>query len=198
MSLQEKSEEKCSIADRLKKLRLERQWKWADFANKLGLSESMIYAVIAGRNSLGEMAIYRLEQLEKEAVITKVTSAAEEVAVGMPGSLEEQQGLFNRLVIEYGELKDKITTVEEIIKRMSQSRTIKSYRAGEKADATEKDIRTRAQIGAAKVLGEAQQAAAESELSQTGPAPSGKSAGPKVPSPPRSTRRQTPPRPAPK
>jgi transcriptional regulator with XRE-family HTH domain len=64
--------------------------------------------------------------------------------------------------------------------------------------APEKETTARAQIGVASVLAEAQRADAESSPSQTRPSTSGKGDAPEVPSRPHPTRRQTPPKRAPK
>ncbi len=62
----------------------------------------------------------------------------------------------------------------------------------------ERTTETRAQIGAASVLPEAQQAGAESGLSHKAPSTTGKSGAPKTQSQSRPSRPRTPPKPAPK
>jgi len=68
--VQEKSEEKFSHANRLKNLRLERQCNWAEIANDIGLSEGMVYAVIAGKKFLSDKSIHRLQVLESAVGIS--------------------------------------------------------------------------------------------------------------------------------
>lgn len=67
-----------------------------------------------------------------------------------------------------------------------------------RSEDAEKKTTTLAQIGAAKVLPEAQQADAESPISQTIPSTTGKTGAPTTPSPPHPGHRRTPPKPAPK
>lgn len=67
--MQEQSAEKCSSGKRLDRLRVTLQSNWADIAQKLDLSESMVYQVKSGKKELSEKAIYRLEQAEREAGI---------------------------------------------------------------------------------------------------------------------------------
>lgn len=66
-TMQEKSEEKCSPVQRLDKLRVTLQLNWSEIAAKVGLSESMLYQVKAGKKNLSDKAIYRLEQAERSA-----------------------------------------------------------------------------------------------------------------------------------
>lgn len=65
--MQEKSEEKCSPVQRLDKLRVTLQLNWAEVAAQVGLSESMLYQVKAGKKNLSDKAIFRLEQAERSA-----------------------------------------------------------------------------------------------------------------------------------
>jgi len=67
--VQQKSAEKLSPGERLKSLRLKRQCNWAEIARDIDLSEAMVYAVIAGKKSLSDKAIYRLEELERASGI---------------------------------------------------------------------------------------------------------------------------------
>jgi transcriptional regulator with XRE-family HTH domain len=65
--VQDKNEVKYSLSERLKNLRLAKQWKWAEVAKALDLSEQMIYAVRAKRCGLSDKAAWRLRNLEFEA-----------------------------------------------------------------------------------------------------------------------------------
>ncbi|MEN6533049.1 MAG: hypothetical protein ABFD89_05260 [Bryobacteraceae bacterium] len=67
--MQEKSEEKYSPKNRLEKLRLVKGWTWFDVASALKTSESMIYAILAGRRLLGPKIDYRLKLVEGEVGI---------------------------------------------------------------------------------------------------------------------------------
>jgi transcriptional regulator with XRE-family HTH domain len=82
--MQEESAEKWSQGERLKFLRIKRQCNWADIAKDIGLSEGMIYAVIAGKKFLSDKAVWRLAELERAAGIEPPVKASM-----VPGSLRE-------------------------------------------------------------------------------------------------------------
>jgi hypothetical protein len=63
--VQDKSAEKYSQANRLKRIRIVAQSNWDVLAKEMKLSESMIYAVLAGRKELSPKSLHRLEILEK-------------------------------------------------------------------------------------------------------------------------------------
>lgn len=92
--MQEKSEEKLSQGERLKKLRVVRQCNWADIAKDIELSEGMIYAVAAGKKTLSDKAIYRLEDLEAEAGIAPQASIAHATSE-RPSALREDTVPYN-------------------------------------------------------------------------------------------------------
>jgi transcriptional regulator with XRE-family HTH domain len=62
--MQQKRAEKSSIAERLQKLRLEKQFTWEQLADMVGLTASMLYQVKRGERGLSDKALYRLEQAE--------------------------------------------------------------------------------------------------------------------------------------
>lgn len=68
-TVQGKSEEKCSLPDRLDRLRLTLQLNWVEIAQRLELSESMVYQVKSGKKELSDKALWRLRLAEKHAGI---------------------------------------------------------------------------------------------------------------------------------
>ena len=62
--MQQKRAEKSSIAERLQKLRLKKQFTWEQLADMVGLTASMLYQVKRGERGLSDKALYRLEQAE--------------------------------------------------------------------------------------------------------------------------------------
>lgn len=67
--MQDKSIEKHSQAERLRRLYLKRQCNWDVIAADLDLKEPTIYAVLNGTRNLSEKAEHRLARLELEAGI---------------------------------------------------------------------------------------------------------------------------------
>lgn len=98
-TVQAKSEEKCSLVQRLDKLRVTLQLNWAEMAVKVGLSESMLYQVKAGKKNLSDKAIYRLEMAERESGLSRPVeiSAAAALATEMGGSDAEKQANFTAI-----------------------------------------------------------------------------------------------------
>jgi len=71
LTVQEKSEEKCSspLGERLKALKIKREWGWSDVAAAFDLSKSQIFKVLSGKGGLGDVKLRRLEILEVAAGI---------------------------------------------------------------------------------------------------------------------------------
>lgn len=65
--MQEKSADLCSSPERLERLRVETQATWAEVAEVLGLSQSMIYQVKSGARQLSTKAEHRLAVAERKA-----------------------------------------------------------------------------------------------------------------------------------
>ena len=95
--MQEKSGEKCSLVQRLDRLRVTLQLNWAEIAAKVGLSESMLYQVKAGKKNLSDKAVYRLEQAEREAGLLEPEERA--VLEDLPEKVQKAFSdiYFNRL-----------------------------------------------------------------------------------------------------
>jgi transcriptional regulator with XRE-family HTH domain len=74
--MQEKSVEKCAVAERLQKLRLRDQLTWEQVAARLDITPSMVYQVRSGKRSLGDKTLYRLQQAEAEMWIPVDASAS--------------------------------------------------------------------------------------------------------------------------
>lgn len=133
--------------------------------------------------------------------IDTITQVAEMMAARFSDDPQKQQEFFSDYVIALAdtrriavELAGKLDDLEWKTRMvLGQQKTVPSSAAP-----TDKDITTRAQIGAAKVLAEAQRADAESQPSQKGPSTSGKSGEPAAPSRERPGRQQTPLKPVPK
>lgn len=118
--MQEKSDEKCRLIQRLDKLRVTLQLNWSEVAEKVGLSESMLYQVKAGKKNLSDKAIYRLEVTEKEAGLGPMVhfKAASALATAMGGTEEERQRNFEAAAGQLNQpsevLFDMLSELEEI------------------------------------------------------------------------------------
>lgn len=55
---------------RLEKLRVEKQFTWAEMGSLLELSDSMLYQVRSGKKQMSDKAIHRLEMAERELLPT--------------------------------------------------------------------------------------------------------------------------------
>jgi transcriptional regulator with XRE-family HTH domain len=64
--MQDERVELCSIAQRLESLRVATQERWAEIAERIGLSESMLYQVKSGKRQMSSKALARLAQVERE------------------------------------------------------------------------------------------------------------------------------------
>lgn len=152
------------------------QLEWAVLADKLGLSESMIYAVRAGRVGMSDKAIHRLEALEREAGMHKgsssATIAAESVALEIGTDFSDQQVLFNALMVEHAQLKERFQRVDDIIERMKASQVITSYRKHDRAGRVSSKPPGAEVLKAISHAGAAQQLAQESAPKQTAGGPS--------------------------
>jgi transcriptional regulator with XRE-family HTH domain len=132
--------------------------------------------------------------------ISMVTEVAEIFAEKFSEKPEEQQQFFSDYVVILQETRVAAETLHRKLEALElKTRLVLGKTAAPAVNPdVEKQISTRAQIGAAKVLAEAQQADAESGSSQTEQSTSDKSGAPGVPSPGNPGRRRTPAKPAPK
>lgn len=87
-----KSAEKCSVAERLDKLRLSLQSSWAEIGVRLDLSESMIYQVKSGKKEMSLKALYRLARAEVEAGLVTENELREREQA----AVEKARGGFQR------------------------------------------------------------------------------------------------------
>lgn len=79
--MQQKSAVECSHGERLKKLRAILQVEWEELALRLKVSPSTCYQVARGTKSFGDLALFRLEEAEREAGLAPPAEAVLEVAV---------------------------------------------------------------------------------------------------------------------
>jgi transcriptional regulator with XRE-family HTH domain len=81
-----------NVAERLERLRVERQLTWSEVAARIGISVSMIHQVKRGDCNLGPKALFRLGSAEREAGLKLIDApsavaslfASEEKAISLP------------------------------------------------------------------------------------------------------------------
>lgn len=89
--MQQQSVENNSQGDRLNRLRLHKQCNWADLALELGLSESYLYAIRAGKKALSAKALFKLSEVERETGLALPSTL--EVAIGQHAQELHEAGL---------------------------------------------------------------------------------------------------------
>jgi len=122
--MQEESAEKWSPGERLKFLRIKRQCNWADIAKDIGLSEGMIYAVIAGKKFLSDKAVWRLAELERAAGIEPPVKGAM-----VPGGLlpeaarpgASQNSKLKKIRSDVADVLEQIIKVSQALAELDQA-----------------------------------------------------------------------------
>jgi DNA-binding transcriptional regulator YiaG len=69
-AVQQQSAIQCNQGERLKRLRAALQVEWKVFAQRMDLSVSMCMQVVKGTKNLSDLALFRLEALERSANLT--------------------------------------------------------------------------------------------------------------------------------
>jgi len=122
-TMQEESLEKFSPPERLKNLRLKRQCNWSDIAKDVGLSEGMVYAVIAGKKNLSDKALHRLGEVEMAAGIVPppVThGVSSEAAQHIISQRNEQKKGIAKLRGQVQKLQTQITAIVTTLDEMEK------------------------------------------------------------------------------
>jgi transcriptional regulator with XRE-family HTH domain len=66
-AVQQQSAIQCNQGERLKRLRAALQVEWKVFAQRMDLSVSMCMQVVKGTKNLSDLALFRLEEVERSA-----------------------------------------------------------------------------------------------------------------------------------
>ena len=121
--MQAESAEKLSQAIRLKNLRVKRQCNWADIAKDVGLSEGMIYGVLAGKKNLSDKALHRLGEVEWAAGIVPppVTHAVRSnQAEHIIANRADQKKGIAKLRGQVQKLQAQITVISETLNELEK------------------------------------------------------------------------------
>lgn len=131
-SIEKNSLDPADLSARLRRLRVTKQWTWAQLAKELMVSEPMIYQVLRGDRQFGARVEFRLMRIEEESglktnYVTGDTSVAPDGSIVLTVTKPESSEISNEIksvhesplesaLLQLAEIREQITAIEDLLR----------------------------------------------------------------------------------